>query len=143
MSACPILLAEDDDHDVFFFERALRNAGVAAPLVTVHDGAEAIEYLLGGGPFADRSRFPLPCLVITDLKMPKVSGFDLLDWLQHQSQLSHLPCLVLSSSAHEADIQRSLALGARAYWVKPSDVSALKEIVCELQTRWLSPAPAP
>src|SRR5512133_3063139 len=116
----PILLAEDEPHDVFFMRRAFEQAGVANPLQSVADGAEAIDYLSGTGQYADRRRYPLPCLLVTDIKMPKVDGFDLLAWLQTQPQFKDLPRLVISSSCHEKDLKRSLGLGALAYFTKPS-----------------------
>jgi DNA-binding response OmpR family regulator len=114
-----ILLAEDDNDDAFFLRKALQRAQIVCSLVHVRNGEEAINYLLGVDKFSDRSAHPEPGLIITDLKMHKVSGFDLLSWLKEKH--SALPVIVLSGSSQEADRKRALELGAHAYWVKPPD----------------------
>src|SRR5687768_12255012 len=97
-SGC-ILLVEDDQNDVLFMERALRKAHVPNQVCVSHDGREAVDYLSGTGPFADRNQHPLPCLIILDLKMPRMTGMDVLQWLREQPVLSCLPVIVLSSSS--------------------------------------------
>ena len=135
----PVLLAEDDPNDVFFFRRAFEQAGVSNPLEVVRDGAEAIEYLSGQGIYADRGRYPLPCLLLTDIKMPKVDGFELLAWLQRQDHLKHLPAIAISSSCLDADLEGALSLGARAYKRKPADYRQLVEVAKEIKETWLTP----
>src|ERR1041384_6928520 len=96
-----ILLAEDDPDDVLLAQIALRKARLANPLQIVRDGEEAIAYLQGEGRYADRNRYPLPILLLLDLKMPKVNGFQVLEWLRKQPLLSRLPVAVLTSSDHD------------------------------------------
>jgi CheY-like chemotaxis protein len=139
----PILLAEDEESDVFWFRRALNKAGIARPLVSVPDGREAIRYLLGEEPFADRTQHPLPALIVLDLKMPIVDGFDVLRWLQTRAELRNVPALVLTSSDQPADHARAHELGARGYYVKPGNPAALVSIVQEMNGRWLGPGDAP
>jgi CheY-like chemotaxis protein len=134
----PILLAEDDDNDVLFMQLAFKKAGVPNPLFTVHDGDEAIDYLEGNGKFADRTKYPLPCLLLTDLKMPKANGFDLLRWLQKQPDLAHIPAIVLSSSDQPKDRQLALDLGAKEYWVKPTQIQVLMQLVREMRNTWVA-----
>lgn len=139
-----MLLAEDDEHDVFFMQRAFGRAGVTQPIMAVNNGQEAIQYLHGEGNFADRSKYPAPRLVLLDLKMPLVDGFEVLSWIREQPGLREwLPVLVLSSSAQEADVKKALALGAHEYLVKPGDFNSLVGLVEEIKRRWLDAAPAP
>jgi CheY-like chemotaxis protein len=137
-SPAPILLAEDEENDIVFMQLAFKKAGLQNRLISVSDGEEAIDYLEGRGAFSDRDRFPLPCLLLTDLKMPRVNGFELLTWLRDQAQLTHIPVIVLSSSSHEEDEKRSYDLGAKAYWVKPSQIQVLIELVKGMRDTWVS-----
>jgi CheY-like chemotaxis protein len=134
-----ILLAEDDENDAFLLKRALSNAGVSNPVAHVPDGEDALHYLAGEGVFSDRSKHPFPCLLITDLKMPKFSGFDLLARAKPILESKHLPAIVLSASVADSDRERSLKLGAQAYYVKPSDLGALIALASELKQSWLPP----
>lgn len=135
----PILLAEDEESDVFWFRRALANAGITRPLVCVSNGRQAIRYLQGKDPFADRSQHPLPGLIVLDLKMPIVDGFDVLRWLQSPDGLHAVPAVVLTSSDKPADRARALELGARGYYVKPGNPSDLVAVARELAELWLRP----
>src|SRR5204862_7591360 len=99
--------------------RGLQKAGVQLPLHVVTDGREATEYLAGTKKFADRAQFPLPSLMLLDLKMPFANGFEVLTWIQSQPALKELPIVVLTSSAEERDRKRAAELGAKGYFVKP------------------------
>lgn len=123
-----ILLAEDDPNDVFFMKRALAKAEVNFPHQVVKDGQEALDYLAGAGEYNDRVEFPLPSLVLLDLKMPFVNGFDVLAWIRSQPALKELPVFILTSSAEERDRQRAAELGAMAYFVKPPTREIAMEI---------------
>ena len=138
-----VLLAEDDENDVFFLQRALTQAEVAQPMHRVHDGEEAIDYLRGAGAYADRSKFPLPQLMLLDLKMPRKNGFEVLAWVRAQPGLKRLPIIVLSSSKEYADINRAYDLGANTYLVKPVKFENLLKMMEALNTFWLMLAEKP
>ncbi len=132
-----ILLAEDDPDDVLLTQIALRKARLANPLQVVRDGEEAIAYLTGDGLFANRSQYPLPMLLLLDLKMPKVTGFEVLDWLRKQPILGRMPVAVMSSSEHDPHITQAYELGADSYLIKPPDAEALLGLVQRLQAFWM------
>src|SRR4051794_20029914 len=137
-----ILLAEDLSDDVFFMRRALAKVGIANPLFVACDGRETIDYLSGAGPYADREHYPLPTLLLLDIHMPLVNGFEVLAWLQTQPQLDDLAVVVLSGSNVQSDIQRAKQMGADDYRLKPAGVKALVNLVQELHARWLTATPA-
>jgi CheY-like chemotaxis protein len=132
-----VLLAEDDENDVFLMRRAFHEAGLELAMIDVPNGEEAIKYLSGRGPYTDRDSYPLPALLLLDLKMPLLNGFELLAWLQRQLDLRTLPAVVLSSSGFDFDIQRALQLGARDYMVKPQTHNGLVKLVRQINSRWL------
>ena len=132
-----ILVAEDEETDVLLLRHALNKAGLPHELIVAQDGNEAIEYLRGEPPYADRTQHPLPALVLLDLKMPEMTGFDVLAWLQNRPDLKELPAVVLTSSADEADRQRAQQLGAADYFVKPESVQGLIQVVQALHAKWL------
>jgi CheY-like chemotaxis protein len=134
----PILLAEDDEHERFFIRLALERSGVANPVIAVEDGREAVDYLAGVGPYADRAAHPLPGLLLLDLKMPKMSGLEVLAWLSTQPDFNELPVVVLSSSGLESDIKRAIELGADDFQVKPVEFERLVDIIRSLHSRWLA-----
>src|ERR1051325_4442765 len=105
-----ILVAEDDPCDALLLEQALLKAGLHVPVQFVNNGQEALDYFAGEPPFADRSLYPIPTLLVLDLKMPGVDGFEVLDWLRHQTQLAGTLVVVLSGSEDTADIERAYAL---------------------------------
>src|SRR5262249_13079512 len=107
-----ILHVEDDANDVLLFQHACRKAGVRVDVHTVTDGDEAVDYLKGSDKFSDRQEHPLPSLLLLDLKMPRVTGFDVLSWVRNQESFRRLPVVVLTSSNHDADVKRAYELGA-------------------------------
>src|SRR5271154_5315461 len=114
-----LLVAEDDDNDVFFIQRAFKQAEIVNPVHRVRDGEEAIAYLRGEGKYADRAQYPLPGLMLLDLKMPRKNGFEVIAWTRQQPGIRRLPIAVLSSSREEPDINRAYDTGANTYLVKP------------------------
>ncbi len=132
-----ILLVEDDPNDVILIKRAFDRARIANPIQVARDGEEAIAYLAGSEPYHDRSLYPLPMLVLLDLKMPRKSGFDVLAWIRAQEGLRRLPVVVLTSSKDTPDINRAYDLGANSYLVKPVAFEALIEMVKTLGFYWL------
>src|SRR6267378_2899334 len=128
-----ILIAEDDPTDIFLLQRAFAVAEVPAILHVVRDGQEAIDYLEGEASYADRQAHPLPDLLLLDLKMPKLNGFDVLSWLKRQPGLKRLLVTVLTSSDQPQDINRAYDLGANSYLLKPHSTNDLAEVVKRLQ----------
>jgi CheY-like chemotaxis protein len=133
-----ILLVEDEPNDAFFFEHSLREAGIVNRLQVIRDGSEAIEYLKGIGKFADRETHPLPSMVVLDLKLPRATGFEVLEQMRLEPGLRRMIVLVLTSSSNDQDIVKSYDLGANAYLVKPSDSRELVRIVQTLRDFWLT-----
>ncbi|MEY2465554.1 MAG: hypothetical protein QOD03_75 [Verrucomicrobiota bacterium] len=132
-----ILHVEDDPNDTLLFQHACKKLGSAFDLQSVNDGDQAIAYLRGDNSFSDRKKHPLPQLVLLDLKMPRLSGFDVLDWARKEKQFHNLPIIVLTSSNHEADIKRAYNLGANSYLVKPVGFDALVAVVRTIQEYWI------
>ena len=133
----PILLVEDEENDVFFFQRAMSKAGIMSPVPVARDGQQAIDYLKGMGKFARRAEFPLPELILLDLKLPFVMGLDVLKWIRQESGLAPI-VVILSSSREEADIAAAYRLGANAYLVKPADPGDLGDMVRAINDFWLT-----
>ena len=133
-----VLHVEDDPNDALLFQHACRKAGVAFELKAVTDGDEAIAYLRGLDAFSDRTTHPMPRLILLDLKMPRVSGFDVLTWIRHEQIFTRLPVVILTSSNHDTDIKRAYDLGANSYLVKPVGFDALVEMARNLHQYWLS-----
>lgn len=121
----PILIAEDDENDAMILQRALRKAGFGNPFHISGNGADVIKYLKGEPPYTDRSVYRFPRMLITDLKMPIMDGFELLTWLQEHQECNLIPRLVLSASQQEDDIQRAYRLGVNSYLVKPGTFDEL------------------
>ena len=132
-----ILHVEDDVNDVFLLQHAMKKVGVTQPLQVARDGRQAMDYLKGTGKFADREKFPLPCLVLLDLKLPYVMGLDVLTWIRQQPG-PPLVVVVLTASGQYEDIAAAYRLGANAYLVKPSEASRLEEIVRAVKDFWLT-----
>ena len=122
---------------MFLLRRVFEKAGITSSLHVVTDGQMAIDYLSGTGQFADRQKYPLPCLVLTDLKLPKRSGMEVLQWIRHQPRLKKLVVVLFSSSALPQDVDLAYELGANAYIQKPADPDKLKEIAHLLKGWWL------
>lgn len=132
-----VLLAEDDPDDILLTQIAFEKARLVNPLQIARDGEEAIAYLQGEGKFAERHRFPLPILLLLDLKMPKISGFQVLEWLRTKPTLRTLPVAVMTSSDHDPHITRAYELGADSYLLKPPNAEALLALVQRLHAYWL------
>ena len=133
-----ILLVDDDPNDVLLVQRALKKAGLPYPLIHRRDGEEAIDYLSGKPPYSDRAQHPLPKLILLDVKMPKLSGFDVLNWMQRQPTISKIPVVILTASVREEDKSEAQKLGAAGYRTKPVDFAELVDIMRDVDARWLS-----
>lgn len=123
-------------------QMAFKRAGVTNPLVTVCDGQQAIDYLAGTGPYANRDLHPIPCVVLLDLNLPRRSGFEVLQWIREHPHLKSLPVLIVTSSGHEHDLTRARDLGANDYIMKQADLPRLAHVVQTFRERWLPPRQA-
>lgn len=132
-----ILLVEDDPNDILLTQRAFMQASLVNPLRIVRDGEEAINYLGGRDAYADRTRYPLPSLVLLDLKLPKKSGLEVLEFLRGQPSLKRTPVIVLTSSQESSDLQRAYALGANSYLQKPVGFDGLVDMVKAIGIYWV------
>jgi CheY-like chemotaxis protein len=135
-SSC-ILQVEDDENDIFFLGNAFQEAKISHPLQVVRDGQAAIEYLSGTGKYTDRSQYPLPCLVLLDLKLPRKMGLEVLKWMREQPHLQTVPVIILTSSSQPTDVEAAYRLGASSYLVKPSGVYELFELIKVFKAYWL------
>ena len=135
-----ILIAESDASDMFIIRRAFEKAGNMCSIHCVEDGAQVIGYLSGDAPGATGTPYPLPDLLLMDLKMPKKHGFDVLRWLQTRPDLDSMAVVVLSGSLCEGDVRKALALGADEFYLKPSAFGEMVGIAGKLLARWLRPA---
>ena len=132
-----ILVADDSAEDAFILKRAFERAGMTVPIQFVKDGQELVDYLSGTDSFANRQNHPMPRVVLLDLKMPKMDGFDVLRWLQGQPELRRLIVTVLSSSDESKDVNLAYDLGANSYVVKPGSLNGYANIVEKLRDYWL------
>jgi CheY-like chemotaxis protein len=133
-----ILLVEDDPNDILLLQRAFDKTKSLKRFHSVRNGEEAMAYLNGDRQYADRSLFPLPQLLILDLKLPRKSGCEVLQWIRQQPGLKRLPIVVLTSSKQVADVNRVYELGANSYLVKPIAFDALLELVKTVTRYWLA-----
>lgn len=137
MSSIAILLVEDDANDQLLIRRAFAKADITNPVHTVEDGDAAVAYLAGEGSYADRGDHPLPGVVLLDLKLPRRSGLEVLQWVRNMPGLRRLPIVVLTSSRESTDVNRAYDLGANSYLVKPVGFDALTDLVRILQGYWV------
>jgi CheY-like chemotaxis protein len=135
-----ILLVDDDEDDLVMFERAIRKAGVPALLRTARDGLEGLEYIEGIGKYADRETYPIPSVLILDLKMPRLSGMELLSWIHEHVEYQVIPTIVMSSSSLQSDVRKAYELGANTYMVKTQDLRLLTRRIQLLYEYWMTSA---
>jgi len=128
-----ILCVDDSSDDTLLLRRACRRAGVKFVLQSVDDGDKAIAYLSGMENYSDRTTYPIPTLVLLDLKMPTKTGFEVLEWLRKQPAYSSLPVAVFTSSHQESDIRDAYLKGADCFLTKPIDYRQLVELVKALE----------
>jgi CheY-like chemotaxis protein len=124
-----ILLVEDDENDVFFMKLAMSKAMLDPPIHVSDNGQDAIDYLAGSGPYADRTVYPLPRCIFLDLKLPFVHGFEVLEWIGKEASLAGIRVFILTSSPEDRDRQRATQLGAKAYLLKPPTAQMLLEVL--------------
>lgn len=136
--ALSIVLVEDNTDDVLLLQRSLRKTGVSCGVTVCGDGESAVRYLAGEGEYSDRTRFPLPSLLLLDLKLPRKNGFEVLSWMRSQPGLRRLPVVVLTSSREESDLKRAYDLGANSYMVKRTGTEATTDLMRILTQYWLT-----
>jgi CheY-like chemotaxis protein len=133
-----ILLVEDNPADILLIQRAFRQADLShISLQIVRDGDAAVLYLSGEREYLDRERYPLPILMLLDLKLPRRSGHEVLEWLRQQPDIKRLPVIMLTSSREILDVNQAYELGVNSYLVKPIGFAALVEMLKTLNLYWL------
>ncbi len=134
MSARNVLHVDDSADDLLMLQSACRSAGVSFGLQSVKDGEKAIAYLAGEGIYADRACYPVPDLILLDLKMPLKSGFDVLAWIRSQPRLRQLPVIIFTGGVREFDVGRAFRLGADQFLLKTGQLAELKELALALES---------
>jgi CheY-like chemotaxis protein len=133
-----VLLVEDSTADILLMQRVFRQENLSKiALQIVRDGDAAVSYLSGEGEYADRERYPLPMLILLDLKLPRRSGHEILAWLRQQPELKRLPVVILTSSRETLDINQAYDSGVNSYLVKPTGLTALLEMMKSVNLYWL------
>jgi CheY-like chemotaxis protein len=132
-----VLLVEDDTNDALLIQRAMKKANLLNRIVHVDDGEKAVSYLDGSAPYQDRNENPLPVFMLLDLKLPRLSGHEVLSWVRTQPNLRRLPIVILTSSSERSDVARAYDLGANSYLVKPVTFDGLFDMVKILHPYWM------
>ena len=135
-----VLYVEDEENDRILMEFAFQRAGLEASLRMVDHGQAAIDYLSGAGVYGEREKYPLPAVVLLDLNLPEVHGFDVLKWIRGQPAHRRLPVVVFTSSAREEDRHRAALLGANDFVQKPLMPGGFQDVVRRLNEAWLGEA---
>jgi DNA-binding response OmpR family regulator len=131
-----ILLVKDSEDDVLFIRRALKLTGANLSHQIAPDGQVAIDYMSGAGEYADRKKFPLPVMVLLDLKLPRVLGLDVLKWIRARREFGNIPVIIMTASGERADWERGYRLGANSYMIKPSSIDELMGLAKCLTDYW-------
>ena len=131
-----LLIVEDNEDDIFFVERIFKQIGARCELRFARDGMEAIAYLGGEGAFKDRAKYPMPTIILMDLKMPRRNGFEVLEWMHNQPEIKLIPTIVVTSSTLQEDVTRAYRLGANAVMNKPVDKDSLLQMLKSFHIYW-------
>ena len=138
----PILIVEDDQNDVLLIRRTLGSSRIPNPKHFVGSGEEALNYLVGKEPYSDRKRFALPALMLLDLKLPGIDGFEVLRWVRENPKFRHLRVVVLTSSNAIRDVNKAYRLGANSFLVKPLEFENASALFATIGTQlWKSNTP--
>ncbi len=138
MAAPIVLYVEDEEGDLTLMQLAFKRVGLGSALHSVPDGKNAIQYLAGENSYADRQRHPMPAVLLLDLNLPVVSGFQVMEWMRHRPELKDLAVIVFSSSTLPVDKDRAKELGAKEFIEKPSSARGFGEVVKSLKEHWLT-----
>jgi CheY-like chemotaxis protein len=133
-----LLHVEDDPNDVLLLQRAFRKANAQLTIQAVTDGDKAVAYLNGTNDYADREKYPLPAIVLLDLKMPRKSGLEVLQWIRGEQKLRRLVVIIFTSSKHDEDVNKAYDIGANSYLVKPVGFDMLVDVAKIIQQYWIS-----
>jgi CheY-like chemotaxis protein len=131
-----ILLVEDEENDATLVKMAFKKNKILNPVQWVKDGLEAVAYLNGEGVYADRVVYPFPEVLLLDLKMPRMTGLELLAWIGDNPDFKVIPTIVMTSSRHDLDIEKAYNLGANTYMIKPSTFDELAKMVKVAHEYW-------
>jgi CheY-like chemotaxis protein len=131
-----LLIVEDSEDDIFFIKRIFQQIAARCDLQFARDGIEAVDYLAGKGQFSDRGAYPLPTVILMDLKMPRMNGFEVLEWMQKQPDIKLIPTVVVTSSTLQEDVTRAYRLGANAVMNKPVDKDSLTQMLKTFHVYW-------
>lgn len=131
-----LLVVEDSEDDIFFMERIFKQLGARCNLKFARDGIEAVNYLSGNGQFSDRATYPMPTIILMDLKMPRMNGFEVLEWMQKQAEIKLIPTIVVTSSTLQEDVTRAYRAGANAVMSKPVDKDSLLQMLKTFHLYW-------
>jgi CheY-like chemotaxis protein len=131
-----LLIVEDNEDDIFFVERIFKQIGARCELRFARDGMEAIEYLSGKSAFKDRAKYPMPTIILMDLKMPRRNGFEVLEWMHNQPEIRLIPTIVVTSSTLQEDVTKAYRLGANAVMNKPVDKDSLLQMLKSFHIYW-------
>ncbi|MDB6064794.1 MAG: putative response regulator, CheY [Pedosphaera sp.] len=137
-----ILIVDDSDGDSLLLTLMFKRAGVGNRVKILNSGVQAISYLRGDGAYADRKKHPLPAVLFLDLKMPRVDGYEVLDWLQRRPELKSMLVIALSGWAESTDITRAYQMGARSFLSKPCTMDDLHNLQAAFPGHWQAAAPA-
>jgi CheY-like chemotaxis protein len=138
MTTNVLLHVEDDPNDVLLLQRAFRKANLPINIQAVTDGDKAVAYLSGAEGYSDREKFPLPSVVLLDLKMPRKSGLEVLAWIRSEQRLRRLIVIIFTSSKHDEDVNKAYDLGANSYLVKPVGFDMLVDLAKTINHYWLT-----
>jgi DNA-binding response OmpR family regulator len=134
----PILIVEDLPDHALLLERELRKAHVVNDFLVIDNGAEALEFLSGANEFHDRNRFPLPSIILLDLKLKsQIQGFDVLAWVRSRHEFDGILVIVLSDLEHPETIRQAYEMGANTYLIKPADREELRNTIEGFKGYWL------
>jgi len=131
-----LLIVEDNEDDIFFIERIFKQLGARCELKFARDGIEAVDYLSGKDKFKDREQYPMPTIILMDLKMPRKNGFEVLEWMQTQGEIKLIPTIVVTSSTLQEDVTKAYRLGANAVMNKPVDKDSLLQMLKSFHIYW-------
>jgi len=133
-----ILLVEDNPMDIILTLDAFKEAKLHNKINIAHDGEEALDYLFGRGNFSDRTLFPIPSLILLDLKMPGIDGFEVLKQVKNAEILKRIPVIILTSSKEEGDRALSYDIGANSYLLKPVAFNGFVDVVKKIDDYWFT-----